>query len=185
METIEVKKYTDTEIWKPVVGYDMLYEVSDLGRVRGAIEKTELITGKKAGNIKRAQVNKSGYLVTLVWKNNHPQAVKVHRLIAEAFIPNPENKRTVNHINGIKTDNRLENLEWATHKENHKHARENGLYPIKTGEDSKSAKLINQDVIEIRILKENGIRTETIAKLFDIHINTVSLITSRKVWTHI
>lgn len=178
--------YLNTEEWRQVAGYDFLYEVSNYGRIRGYVNRDSSIQGKKIGNIKRPTLNKAGYLTIMLWKGNFPRCVKVHRLVAEAFIPNPENKRTVNHKNGIKTDNSLPNLEWATHKENHKHAVENGLYPeSKTGEDYHSSKLTNQDVIEIRILNENGFRHETIGRVFNIHINTVSLVVTRKIWNHV
>lgn len=178
--------YTQSEQWRPIPGYDYLYEVSNYGRVRGIFNRKELIHGKKLGNIKRPTISPSGYYTIMLWRKNKPASIKVHRLVALAFIPNPENKRTVNHKNGIKLDNRLENLEWATHKENNLHARSNGLYPTpKSGEDSYSSKLTNQDVIEIRILAENGVRAQTISKVFNIHTNTVSLIINRKIWNHI
>lgn len=97
------------EIWKPIVGYEKYYEVSNFGRVR----RIHYITLSKSRN---------EYLRAHISKNNKPKNVLVHRLVAEAFLPNPENKPQVNHINGDKADNRVENLEWNTVSENTLHA---------------------------------------------------------------
>ena len=72
-------------------------------------------------------VNKQGYMVTYLRAGDKPTTFQVHRLIAQTFIPNPENKPQVNHINGLKNDNRVENLEWCTLQENITHAKQNGL----------------------------------------------------------
>lgn len=77
-----------------------------------------------SGRIKKIKPNllKVGYFRVVLCKNNKPKSKLIHRIVAETFIPNPNNKSEVNHINGIKTDNRVENLEWATRSENEKHA---------------------------------------------------------------
>lgn len=109
------------EIWKDIKGYEGLYQASNLGRVRS--KKTILKPYK----------NTFGYLIVYLSKNNIRKNCRVHRLVAKTFIPNPENKPQVNHINGIKTDNRVENLEWCTNGENEKHAYKLGLKTINKG----------------------------------------------------
>lgn len=106
------------EIWKDVVGYEGLYEVSNLGRIR------------RDGRIKKPYVDHGGYLTVWLSKHSEQKCLKIHRIVAMAFIPNHKNKATVNHINGVKTDNRVENLEWATHSENIIHANETGLRKV-------------------------------------------------------
>lgn len=120
----------EEEIWKDVVGYEGLYEISNTGNLRSLDRLTVYpggyTHGFKGKNIKWA-CNR-GYHVASLNKNGSIKQVKAHRLVAMAFIPNPENKRGVNHINGIKNDNRVQNLEWCTDKENSIHAYRTGLY---------------------------------------------------------
>ena len=101
------------EIWKDVDGYEGLYQVSDLGRVKGKDIKAKNLC--------------QGYHHVGLWKNNEVKSMKVHRLVALAFIPNPENKPCINHKDGNKLNNHVNNLEWCTYSENLKHAYDTGL----------------------------------------------------------
>lgn len=105
------------EIWKDVVGYEDRYEVSALGSIR-----------IKLTGFRPKQYLRCGYLRIPLYQNKKHSHKSAHRLVAEAFLPNPENKPEVNHINAIKHDNRLTNLEWSTRIENSQHALGLGLY---------------------------------------------------------
>ena len=116
------------EQWKPVSGFEGKYEVSDFGRIRSLGYEVKCYGGAKVvkPRILKPFATRSGYLeVSLGRKNKR----LVHRLVAEAFIANPENKSDVNHRNLIKTDNRVSNLEWSTRGENMQHAHDNGAFP--------------------------------------------------------
>jgi hypothetical protein len=95
------------ETWKDIPEFENLYQVSNLGNVRSS-----------RGKVQKLQVNKFGYLRATLHKNRKEHKIFAHRLVAFAFIPNPENKIEVNHIDGNKQNNRLENLEWNSKSEN-------------------------------------------------------------------
>ena len=104
------------EIWKDIKGYEGLYQVSNLGRVK-SLERYDSYNRKVDEKILKTKEN-LGYIYVNLHKNGIQKGYKVHRLVAEAFIPNPNNKPCVDHINTIKDDNRADNLRWVTYKEN-------------------------------------------------------------------
>lgn len=108
------------EIWKDIKGYEGLYQVSNLGRVKSLERKTRFDNQTKIiqTSFLSNRIGKRGYVVVSLFKNNKGKTIPIHRLIADAFIPNPENKPCIDHINTIRTDNRIENLHWVTSKEN-------------------------------------------------------------------
>lgn len=162
------------EIYKDIVGYEGLYQVSNLGNVKS------FKYGKQ--RILKPGVNKCGYLNLNLWINSFSKNFKIHRLVAKAFIENIDNKEYVNHINGIKTDNRVENLEWCTASENQLHSYKLGLKIAKKGENANNAKLTNKQVLAIR--NDNRMQKE-IAKDYNVHQTLISCIKRYKFWNHI
>ena len=122
------------ENWKDIDGYQNLYQVSNLGRVR-RIDNYQI-------KILNGTLNK-GYVRFNLSKNGVSKLHFAHRLVLYAFGSNPENKTTINHKNGNKADNRLDNLEWATHQENNSHAYKTGLNTNKGGKHHFSKILLN------------------------------------------
>ena len=163
------------EIWKNIAGYEDRYKVSSLGRVKTfCLGRMRILGDRYSYNYKR---------VSLYDKNSVPKNFSVHKLVIETFLGKTPEGMEVNHKNGNKKDNRVENLEFVTHKENVNHAHENGL--VKNhGEDSFKSKLKNEDILVIRKLcLEKPIRE--ISKLYKVDRNTIRQIMLGETWKHI
>lgn len=140
------------EIFKEIKGYEGLYAVSNYGRIKSLPKKVFNHKGfwNREEKIIKPGKDSKGYLRVSICSNGKPHTFKVHRLVAQAFIPNPENKPQVNHIDGNKQNNRVENLEWCTNGENSKHAFRTGLnHANYTPTNSRKILQINKDTNEI------------------------------------
>lgn len=164
------------ERWKPIKNYEGFYEISTLGRV------------KSKRGVRKPFINKYGYPCVSLWKHCVGETKPIHRLVAETFIPNPENKREVNHIDGNKQNNSVENLEWVTPSENKKHAQKLGLAPKPPrhdGENCHAHKLTKEDVTNIRKeYKRNtpGYGAPTLAKKYGVSTRQITNIVNGDEW---
>lgn len=131
--------------WKPIADYEGLYEVSNTGLVRG-VERIDSADKRQVSKVLSTTAKNGNYITCVLSKNNIKHTYRIHRLVASAFIPNPENKPCINHVDGNKQNNSVENLEWCTPLENNQHARKNGL-------NCGLYKLTKEDVSEIKAQK--------------------------------
>lgn len=159
------------ETWKKSEGD---YLVSSLGRVM------------RNNHEIRSRQDRYGYMIITLWVDGKQLTRKVHRLVAIAFIDNPNSFETVNHLNGVKNDNRVENLAWASIRGNHLHAFETGLHTI--GENrtaGRPVKLTNDDIPVIRQMISEGFGNTEIGKKFGVSCGCIYSIRAGKSWTHI
>jgi len=162
-----VNYITNEEVWKPVTeeGFEDFYEVSNFGRVRSLDRIVESKRGplKYKGKLISTSLNSDGYPTFNLCKAGKQRNVKVHQIVAKAFIPNPDNLPEVNHIDEIKTNNHVSNLEWCTRLENMRHG--TGLRRMKSHPNQiKRRKKSKKPVIGIKIDDGTKIRFESIAE---------------------
>ena len=165
------------EIWKDIIGFEGLYQISNFGRI-----KTLANSKKKKSKDRKFTFDKDGYKIILLSRHGKKFRFLIHRLVLSTFVG--KSNLQCNHKNGIKFDNRLENLEWVTASENRLHAFKTGLQKALRGEKCKTSKLKEKDVLWIR--ENDGlIRRKIMAEKFNINVKTISDIIIRKNWRHL
>lgn len=173
---------TMEEVWKDVVSFEGYYQVSNLGKVKSLSRYVNTYNGKRLikGKIRRPQKHNQGYLTVSF---SGVSSKLIHRIVAQAFIPNPLNLEFVNHINGIKTDNRVENLEWVTRQQNEDHAFGTGL-KNSTGSHNQMAKL---DEEKVRLIKQSKgiLKSRELALVYQVHEATITRIWKGTIWKHV
>lgn len=179
------------EIWKDIIGYEGLYQISNTGFVKSFDRYIHGISilGKKfvikrSGALMSIAFDKNKYRVISLFENRKKKMFKVHRLVAIHFIPNPLNLPQVNHKDGDKSNNNDWNLEWNTCPENLKHASENNL--TAKGIRHNKAKLTEEDVYFIRKLREeHNTPTHRLIEMFRVNQSTIDNVIKRRGWKHI
>lgn len=175
--TLEEAKSAITDLmteWRDILGYENIYQVSNFGDVSSYRRQGA------TGGILLKTTDSQGYSRVTLFSGNK-KSVFVHRLVAEAFLPNHHNKPQVNHIDGVKTNNNVRNLEWATGKENSQHAHALGLSKATRG----NSKLTNEDIQDIRLFASKGIKQKDIAQLYPVNRQSISLIVNNLTWRNV
>lgn len=170
------------ETWKLIEGFNEVYYVSNIGNVKSIDHYYNSVRGTrlKKGRLIKLHKSNKGYLRVSLSMDCIKFTTGVHRLVAKSFIPNPSNKPYVNHINGNKQDNRVENLEWCTNSENIVHAYKNNLIKLNLGEDHHMSKFTNNEVAKIRLLHSKGRTNKELANRYKISEAAMSKILKNK-----
>lgn len=179
----------EQEIWKDVVGYEGLYQVSNLGRVKSCARKID--RGKyvedRGDIIMSPFLNAHGYFTVMLSKRGKKKQHRIHQMVARAFIPNPENKEMINHIDCNTQNNRVENLEWCTNSENQLHAIAHGL-KTDIGVNHNLSKLKEEDVRFIREhykFRDTVYNTRTLGEMFGVSSSVISAIVLGKTYSSV
>lgn len=172
------------EIFKPIKRYELLYEISNLGRIKSLAKKWS--NGYKDETFLSLKPSKSGYVTVRLNKDGIKESFSLHFLVASHFIENPNNLKEVNHKDHIRHNNVFGNLQWVTHADNIRYGYLDGFVTGARGEKSPVAKLSNEKVLEIRSLYKSGKYTQQdLANLFNQKRNNIAKIINNKRWTHI
>lgn len=176
------------EIWKDIPQFNNEYQISNLGRIRSkdaVIIKSDGNTYTRKSKILKPAIDKKGYFIGGVSLMNKMFCYKIHRLVAEHFLPKIEGKNHVNHKNGIKTDNRVENLEWVTNQENARHAFQNGLSFNPKGEKARNVKITEIQAKEIISLIKRGFKRKEIQLKTKVSQKIIDNIIYNNSWSHL
>lgn len=173
-----------TEQWKSIKGYEGLYEVSNLGRVR-SLDRLVKYNGfvKKDSQIIKPATSCNGYLFVCLYNQTQKRILYLHKLVAENFIPNPYKRSVINHIDEIKSNNEYINLEWCT-------TSDNVLHSIKTGTSYHNgmsygrSKVNAEQAISIRLSYESGASLSVLANQYSMTKSGISNIIKRKSWRY-
>lgn len=175
------------EEWRDVVGFEGLYEVSNLGRVKRLAREVRrknngnYLTKEKIGKIN----NNDRYPKIGLSKKGKSKMYYVHRLVAQAFIPNNENKREVNHINENKLDNRVENLEWVTPKENMRHSYNKIKASLQRGENKTRTNIDDMKALTIYTFKVGHFTNIETGKRLKLDPSAISRVRNGQLWKHL
>lgn len=179
------------ETWKDIEGYEGYYQISSLGNARSLDrvvphKRNKLGKARLKGGPLKVRVSDRGYISYALRKNGKMKSVKAHRLVGLAFLLNPFNFAELNHIDGDKKNNAVENLEWCTRQHNIIHGFKMGLIKVPRGEKQRSAKLSEETVFCIRSnYKEGKTSISEMAKNLNVNYSTINRVVKRKTWKHI
>ena len=148
------------EIWKKIDKYEDLYEISDFGNIRNV----------KRGNVVKSIINATGYSHVFLYKNGIPKQFLIHRLVAKAFIPNPKMLKEINHLDGVRNNNRIDNLEWCSRKHNVNYNRKfNNMKPKKIMRKNLTNLTVDEFASVRKASKVLGINVNTLIRYLKQH----------------